>query len=73
MMMMMMIIIHQTIGKRTGGIGNWNWTWGDHPNYIIIKIGLNTEKSPKNLKRLTVTRSPVEDHLLTLVRKTLNK
>ena len=27
----------------------------DHPNNNIIKIGQNTEKSPKDLKRLAVT------------------
>ena len=39
--------------KGTGGFGN-KGTSGDHPNYIIIKIGQNTEKSPGDLRRLTV-------------------
>ena len=28
---------------------------GDHPNYCIIEIGQNTEKSPGDLRRLAVT------------------
>ena len=39
----------------------------DHPNYRIIKIGLNTEKSPGDLRRLAVTQTPVRKHRLTLV------
>ena len=45
-------------------------TSGDHPNYIIIKIGQNTAKSPGDLRRLAVTQIPVEGHQLMLVRKT---
>ena len=52
---------HQRIGTRTGGLGN-NRTIGDHPNYSIIKIGQNTEKSPVNLRRFAVTQTPVKDH-----------
>ena len=36
----------------------------------IVKIGYNTEKRPGDMKRFTVTQTPVKDHLLTLVRKT---
>ena len=43
----------------------------DHPEYMIIKISQNTEKSPGDLRRLTVT--PVKNHKLTLVRKNLNR
>ena len=50
---------HQKIGTGTGGLGN-RGTSGDHPNYSIIKIGQNTEKSAGDLKRLAVTNSPVE-------------
>ena len=42
----------------------------DHPNYSITKIGLNTEKSPGDLRRLAITRTPEEDHQLMLVWKT---
>ena len=58
---------------------NWykDWrTWklrtsGDHPNYCIIKIVQNTEKSPGDLKRLAVAQSPVKNHLLALAGITL--
>ena len=29
---------------------------GHHPNYSIIKISQNTEKSPRDLRRLAVTQ-----------------
>ena len=60
----------QWLGKRTGRVKNLR-TSGDHPDVSIIKIGL-TEKSSENL-RLAVTQPPEEDHLLTLVWKTLKK
>ena len=44
---------------------------GDHPNYSIIKIGQNTEKSPDDLRRLADTQTPVKNYQLTLVWKTL--
>ena len=61
---------HQRSGKGTGVLGNKRMS-GDHPNYSIIKIGQNTEKSLGGLRRLAVTQTPVEDHQLTLVWKTL--
>ena len=61
---------HQRISKGPERIGNKN-TSGDHPNYILIKIGQNTEKSPGDLKKLDVTQTPVEYHQLILVWKTL--
>ena len=51
---------------RTGGLGNKK-TSGDPPNYRIIKIGQNTEESPRDLRRLAVTQTPVRNHWLTLV------
>ena len=42
-------------------------TSGNHPKYIIIKIGQNTEKSPEDLRRLAVTQTPVRNHQLRLV------
>ena len=42
----------------------------DHPNYSIIEIGQNTEKSPGELKRLAVTQTPVRNHRLMLAGKT---
>ena len=60
---------HQKIGIRTVGLGNKR-TSGDHPNYSIVKIGWNTEKSPGDLNRLVVTQTLVRNHWLTLVWKT---
>ena len=56
--------------KGTGGLGSWR-TSGDHPNYYIFENGQNTEKSPGDMKRLSVTQTPVKNHLLTLMWKTL--
>ena len=39
----------------------------EHPNYSIVEVGQNTEKSPKDLRRLVFTRTPVRDHQPTLV------
>ena len=44
---------HQRIGKGTGRLGDKR-TRGDHPNYSIIKISQNTERSPGYLRRLSV-------------------
>ena len=46
---------------------------GVYPNYSIVEIGQNTEKSPGDLKRLAVAQTPEENHQLTLVRKTLKR
>ena len=53
----------QRIGTWSGGLEH-EWTSGDHPDYRIVKIGQNTEKSPENLSRLSVT--PVKKHQQTL-------
>ena len=53
--------INLRIIKGTGGHGSW-WTRGDHPNDSIIENGQNTEKSPGHLRRLAVTKTPVENH-----------
>ena len=37
---------------------------GDHPNYCIVELGQNTEKSSGYLRRLAVTQTPVESHPL---------
>ena len=60
---------HQRIGTGIGGLRNTR-TSGDHPNYSIIKIGQNTEKSPGDLKRLAITQTLLRNHQLTLVWKT---
>ena len=46
----------QTISKRTGRLGNQKAS-GNHPDYSIIKIGQNTEKSPGNSRKLAVTQT----------------
>ena len=50
---------HQRISKWTGRLGNKR-TSGIHPNYSIVEIGLNTKKSPGDLRRLAVTQTLVE-------------
>ena len=62
--------IHLRIAKETGGFGN-KWKNRDHPNYDIGIIGQNTEKSPGDLRRLPVTQTPVINHQLKLVWKSL--
>ena len=59
---------HKRIIKGTGGLRN-KGTSGDHPNYYIIEIGQNTEKSPGDLRRLAVIQNSVKDHQLTLMWK----
>ena len=54
------------INKWTGGLGNKR-TSRDHSNYNITEIGQNTEKSPGDLRRLTITQTPVKDHQPTLM------
>ena len=34
----------------------------DQPNYSIVEVGQDTEKSPGDLRRLTITQIPVKDH-----------
>ena len=58
--------IHQRIGIKTGGLVN-NGTGGDCPKYSIVEIGQNTEKSSEDLRRLSVTQTPVENCQLTMV------
>ena len=58
-----------TITRGTGGLGN-NRTRREHPNYSNTEIGQNTKKSPGDLRRLTLTQIPVENHQLTLEWKT---
>ena len=53
----------QRTRKATASLGSKR-TNGDHLDYSIIKIIGNTEKSPGNLRRLAVSRTPVENHQL---------
>ena len=54
-----------SIDTRTGGLENK--MSGDGPNYCIIKISQNTEKSPGDLRRFAVTQTSVKYHQLTLM------
>ena len=51
----------ERLGNWTGRFGNWR-TSLHHSNYSIAMIGLNTKKSPRDLKKLTLTQTPVKDH-----------
>ena len=42
-------------------------------NYQIVDIGQNIKKTLRDLRRLTVIQTPVENYQLTLAWKTLNK
>ena len=57
---------HRRIIKETGGLENKR-TSGDPPNYYIIEIGQNTEKSPGDLRRHGDTQTSVRDHQLRLL------
>ena len=46
---------------------------GETLNYRIVQIGQNTKKSPGDLSWLAGTQTPVENHQLTLMLKTLKK
>ena len=60
---------NQRIGIRIGELKNKRAS-GYHRKYSIVEIGQNTEKSPGDLGRLTVSQTPVKNQLLTLVWKT---
>ena len=42
-------------------------------NYGIVEIGQNTEKSPGDFRKLAVPQTPVKDHQLKLMWKTLRE
>ena len=56
---------NQRIVTGTGGFRN-SRTRGNYPYYSIGEIGQNT-KSPEDLRKLVVSQTPEENHLLTLV------
>ena len=60
----------QRLGKGTGRVGNQRRN-GDHQDYSSVKIGQKAEKSPRDMRRIAVTQTLVEDHQLT--RKTSNE
>ena len=52
-------IDHQELGKETGRIGDQRKNQ-DHPEHSIFKISWNTEKSPRDLRRLAATSTSVK-------------
>ena len=56
------------IGKVPGGNKK---TSEDHPNYRIIMMGQNTEKSTGDLWKISVTQTPVENHQPAMAGKAL--
>ena len=46
----------QRLSKRAGAVGNRRMSV-DYPNYRIVEVGQNTEKSPRNLRRLVTQRT----------------
>ena len=60
---------NQMILKGTGGLRGWRNS-RDHSNYTIIENDQNTEKSPWDMRRLAVTRTPMKNHQLILMLKT---
>ena len=60
-------------GTVTKGLLKESWrTGGDHPNYVIMKNGQNSEKSSGDLRILAVTQTYVKDHRLKLMWKNFN-
>ena len=57
---------YKRIGKRNKELGNKR-TNGDHPNYSIIEIGPNTEKSPGDLRKFFDIQTSVKNHQLPLM------
>ena len=52
--------VTKTFGTGTWGVGNKR-TNGDHPNYSIVEMSRNTEKSPGNSWRLVFIQTPVKN------------
>ena len=59
-------MILKKIGEKTGEIGDQKKN-RDLSGRSIVKIGLNTDKSPEDLRGLAVTQTPVKDYHLTLL------
>ena len=60
--------ISQRLDKEVGGVKNRR-TSRDHPNCSNVEVSQNSEKSPGDLRRLTVIQTRVKDCQLTLVWK----
>ena len=57
------------LGKGARRVGNRKTNRSD-PNYCIVKIEQNTEKSPGDLRKLAVSQTPVNDYQQALKWKT---
>ena len=53
--------INKRIIKRPGRFGSW-WTGRDYPNDSIVENDQNPETSPGDLRKLSVTQTPVKNH-----------
>ena len=62
-------IVISTFGTVTKGFIKGSEELGNKrtSNYSIVEIGQNTKKSPGDLRRLAVTKTPAKDHQLMLV------
>ena len=56
--------------KSYGGLGSW-WMGSGYPNDSIAENGQNPETGPGELRGLAVTQTPVKNHQLRLMWKTL--
>ena len=56
----------------TQGLENWKIKRmsRDHPNYSIIKNSQNPAENSGDMRRFSITQTPVRNHRLTLTRKT---
>ena len=58
--------VKKRIEKRTENFEDWRIN-RDYPNYIIVKIGKNTQNSPRDPRTFAVTQTPEKYHQLKLV------
>ena len=67
----------ETVAKGFEAGGAWRvvnrWTNRDHQDHSMTEIGQNIPKSPQDMMRLAVTQTPMKDHQVSLVRKTLKE
>ena len=64
---MKVTVIPIVIGVSGIGVLGNNRMSRDHANYSIIEISQNTMKSPGDLRRLAVARTPVKNYQLRLM------
>ena len=62
----------QRLGTRTGRVRNRKTNWG-YPDYNIVEINQDTQKSFGDLGRLAITQTPVKCLQLMLARRTHKK